>query len=713
MSEQTFNTRIILKHDIEANWNKAAGFTPRKGEIVIYDADETHAYNRIKIGDGVKPVSVNQDSYHADALPFYSTIKDDGPIVTKESIEAALGYTPADDNVVYEEIDKIYGTISELYNYVIEGGFETDDDGNVTAVHLGFSWEDILNAYSANHYLICLMLGPDEKYIQFTPSEFYLGDGHIVFTAVGKNGNSYELGLYEDGTSYMRKLPMPSAVTSDWNQNDETASDYVKNRTHWKGSGLQEVYSGALSFSDIHYDPFNTGSDTDYLSSSINLITHPTAGVFPSHVFISINGVQYKCPVAESTNNTAGSMVPYQVEIMDGNYLGVYVSYRGYNALMIVCTADLSSSEFIVSVDGNVYHPLDEGFIPVTIARTSDVQIMIDDSINSLGELVGKNVAGQSFTVGNESIIAGYGAEIFNDYTENIATGVYSHAEGTRTCAKGQSSHAEGSGSHAESQYSHAEGHRSHAKGGISHAEGVTSHTEGWSSHAEGYASHAEGYASHAEGQYSHAEGQYSHAEGQGYSQHTIITGAPGSTVYTVINNINGLVVGASIRHTINNNDILTYNTAKITSIDTNNKTITVNRTLSADTALSNAGVSVYISGMALGNNSHSEGNQTIAAGRSQHTQGEFNTIDPEYDVNDNNKRGKYAHIVGNGTSHTNRSNAHTLDWDGNAWFAGGLKVGGTGQDDENAVAVLTTADMDDIIAKVLAALPTWEGGSY
>ena len=71
MSEQTFNTRIILKHDIEAHWNLATGFIPKKGEIVIYDADEFHAYNRVKIGDGVKPVSVNQDSYHDDALPFF------------------------------------------------------------------------------------------------------------------------------------------------------------------------------------------------------------------------------------------------------------------------------------------------------------------------------------------------------------------------------------------------------------------------------------------------------------------------------------------------------------------------------------------------------------------------------------------------------------------------------------------------------------------
>lgn len=37
---------------------------------------------------------------------------------------------------------------------------------------------------------------------------------------------------------------------------------------------------------------------------------------------------------------------------------------------------------------------------------------------------------------------------------------------------------------------------------------------------------------------------------------------------------------------------------------------------------------------------------------------------------------GNYAHIVGNGTS-TKRSNAHVLDWSGNAWFAGDVYANG------------------------------------
>ena len=51
----------------------------------------------------------------------------------------------------------------------------------------------------------------------------------------------------------------------------------------------------------------------------------------------------------------------------------------------------------------------------------------------------------------------------------------------------------------------------------------------------------------------------------------------------------------------------------------------------------------------------------------------------------DGEQRGEYAHVVGNGTSDTNRSNAHTLDWEGNAWYQGDIYIGstsGTNQDE-------------------------------
>jgi len=299
--------------------------------------------------------------------------------------------------------------------------------------------------------------------------------------------------------------------------------------------------------------------------------------------------------------------------------------------------------------------------------------------------------------------------------SQTYAEGSGSHAEGWNSHAEGHYSHAEGEGSHAEGNYSHAEGDHTHAEGYYSHAEGSYSHAEEDHTHAEGYGSHAEGAHSHAEGSYSHAEGAHSHAEGysshaEGYASHAegsgtytrrCITGATNVTVYTIDSTAN-LIVGASIRHTVSNNrGIKSYITAKILEIDNVNNTITVDRTLSESSALNNESVEIYIAGMALGKNSHSEGNGTTAAGRSQHTQGEYNVIDPEYDVNDSTKRGKYAHIVGNGTDIENRSNAHTIDWNGLGWFKDGLKVGGTSQDDVNAKTIATEEYVDDRIANI------------
>lgn len=78
------------------------------------------------------------------------------------------------------------------------------------------------------------------------------------------------------------------------------------------------------------------------------------------------------------------------------------------------------------------------------------------------------------------------------------------------------------------------------------------------------------------------------------------------------------------------------------------------------------------------GNNSHAEGEVTVAKGKNQHVQGKYNKVDAQ---------GLYAHIVGNGNTENN-SNAHTLDWEGNSWYQGNIKIGGTSYDDTEAKTV-------------------------
>ena len=104
------------------------------------------------------------------------------------------------------------------------------------------------------------------------------------------------------------------------------------------------------------------------------------------------------------------------------------------------------------------------------------------------------------------------------------------------------------------------------------------------------------------------------------------------------------------------------------------------------------SGVYAYAEGYntsSSGYASHSEGVGTRTSRQAQHVQGRYNVLDT-----DASTHGKYAHIVGNGTALTACSNAHTLDWSGNAWFAGEVKVGGSGQDDSAAKTLATTDDL-------------------
>ena len=52
MANNTVKARIQLKNDTEAHWNLAENFIPRQGEVIIYSADDTHPFSRLKIGDG-------------------------------------------------------------------------------------------------------------------------------------------------------------------------------------------------------------------------------------------------------------------------------------------------------------------------------------------------------------------------------------------------------------------------------------------------------------------------------------------------------------------------------------------------------------------------------------------------------------------------------------------------------------------------------------
>lgn len=108
-----------------------------------------------------------------------------------------------------------------------------------------------------------------------------------------------------------------------------------------------------------------------------------------------------------------------------------------------------------------------------------------------------------------------------------------------------------------------------------------------------------------------------------------------------------------------------------------------------------NGAVAVGNKSEASGNNSFASGEQTIANHRSQVAFGEYNIQDPNTTYSG---RGTYVEIVGNGTSNSARSNARTLDWNGNEVLAGKLTVGTAPTNDMDAA---TKKYVDDAVESV------------
>ena len=126
---------------------------------------------------------------------------------------------------------------------------------------------------------------------------------------------------------------------------------------------------------------------------------------------------------------------------------------------------------------------------------------------------VGRSMAGKTVKpTSSTTVVAGEGAEIFNDYREreysadggpsqgNVASGERARAEGGCTTASGNDSHAEGYQTIASAWSAHAEGYRTNASGLYAHAGGSRTIAKGLAAFARGTATSALGAQSFAAG---------------------------------------------------------------------------------------------------------------------------------------------------------------------------------------------------------------------
>lgn len=327
---------------------------------------------------------------------------------------------------------------------------------------------------------------------------------------------------------------------------------------------------------------------------------------------------KFSVPYTGASNAAMGSNLTVLVDDVAQQSVS-YVTNSSYNLYEITLgTAPASGSTVVI------LYPVADGYETKVKAFTLGLRLpnsTVGGSSYAEGVLV--TASGHASHAEGENTVSN-GTASHAEGIGTTASSAYSHAEGSETTASGIGSHAEGYRTAAYRFYSHAEGDNATANASASHAEGEHTTASGSSSHAEGYYSAASGSASHAEGEHvtssgwaSHAEGYYSAANGQ--SSHA-------EGVYTTASNMASHAEG--------------------------------NYTVASAVA------------------SHAQNERTIASQRAQTAIGKYNV------ENTSTKRigdvlyGTYALIIGNGTADDARSNALTVDWDGNVDIAGGITLG-------------------------------------
>lgn len=737
MAEKKIKTRIQSKHDLEVNWITAGnnGFIPYVGEFIVYDTEvdsddntlalpddrtEPYTHERFKIGDGINTVNdlpfinknhvvdvialpesdIDQDATYRlltgtfvlegmmrndstcyvvewDAVPETAG---ESVFVNNNGVFSYNGYYNKTDNTAYGYFgaDTIQGLKDWVDNY---SGFSTIIKGLVKAAleamtpgwktlaelekdfssSIGFKWGGFIN-------------NPKEATAEKTL--YLLLRGEMLFREGGAwVGDANTIGVMGDG-----------AGAEVFNSIDNTASGVASH-----AEGRKTAATGENS----HTEGYET-----------------TAGGKQSHAEGEKTVASDTASHAEGYE-TAASGIASHAEGAKTKADGPHAHAEGYNAQATQSAAHAEGLNTVASAEGA--HAEGGAATASGLYSHAEGNNTQATSEGAHAEGVASNAKGYaSHAEGYATIATGENSHAEGNDTK--ANGVHSHTEGfsTSTSPAATAAHAEGYLTTANKQFSHAEGQETTADGDASHAEGfktktanIAAHAEGTLSEATGAHAHAEGYntkatesATHAEGVnttasgiYAHAEGNETKATGEGAHSEGKLTTASGN--YSHASGISTTASGEA-QTVIGKYNIQDSEAAFIIG---NGRMRAVGTGINATTALvhSNAMTVDWDGNVVLGG--------SILAGEGIVPSERNHTIIGEY----NKEAPNAIFIVGNGYTWNGvdglprgvHSNAHTLDWSGNAWYSGNIKISGTGYDDETAKTVATQEFVTDILTKL------------
>lgn len=246
-------------------------------------------------------------------------------------------------------------------------------------------------------------------------------------------------------------------VQANWQQNDETAPDYIKNRTHYIDKTFVELLP-----------EFDVGGDTYIDLYDVELFSKLTPN---AKCIVTIDGVTYETTAVHNSYNAYEWYIIGNSDLVgEGEALNAHLPFGIFIDRYEENWGECSEAISTIKID----------CIGETVVKIPDIYLPTKIGIEGTGAF----------------------SEVFNNLTENKASGDYSHAENFATTASGYASNAQGIGSTASGYASSSQGCYSTAGGAYAHAEGYYTLAAGAQSHSEGSGTVAKGDNQHVSGSY-------------------------------------------------------------------------------------------------------------------------------------------------------------------------------------------------------------------
>lgn len=202
--------------------------------------------------------------------------------------------------------------------------------------------------------------------------------------------NNGEVLSVVDGKWDIKNIPQ-----ADWNQNDATAADYIKNRTHWIDSTQRTLIASAedCEFYDGYSEP------------TIDITSYGRGLIIGEPYYVMWDGVEYPNLIAFDDDGypTLGA---FEYDIGNEYPFSIYTYEE--DGTIYLGAADNGANEesyhsFSVYENNLIYHQLDEKFIPDSIARIDEIPEQKQTDWNQTDETAVDYIKNKPFYITQEA----------------------------------------------------------------------------------------------------------------------------------------------------------------------------------------------------------------------------------------------------------------------------------------------------------------------